>query len=131
MKTIVLCASYFLILSLTLRNRKYFISKKVKCTLGQALRLCTGRTAHRGSRGIALLFLDHGARRGEGSASRPALYPRERPGTHCTGGWLGPWVGLDRCRKSRPHRDSIPGPPSPWPVAIPTTLPGPCQLKRK
>jgi hypothetical protein len=28
---------------------------KVKCTLVQALRLCTGRTAHRGSRGIALL----------------------------------------------------------------------------
>ena len=29
---------------------------KVKCTLIQALRLCTGRTAHRGSIGIALLF---------------------------------------------------------------------------
>ena len=27
--------------------------------------------AHRGSRGIALLFLDHGTRRYEGSASRP------------------------------------------------------------
>ena len=38
--------------------------KKLKCTLVQALRLCTGRTAHRGSRGIALLFLDHGTRRG-------------------------------------------------------------------
>jgi len=24
-----------------------------------------------------------------------ALYPRERPGTHCTGGWVGPRVGLD------------------------------------
>jgi hypothetical protein len=44
---------------------------KVKCTLVQALRLCTGRTAHRGRRGIALLFFDHGTRRGEGSASRP------------------------------------------------------------
>ena len=44
---------------------------KVKCTLVQALRLCTGRTAHRGSRGIALPFHDHGTRRGEGSASRP------------------------------------------------------------
>jgi len=31
---------------------------KVKVTLVQALRLCTGRTAHRGSRGIALLFHD-------------------------------------------------------------------------
>jgi len=34
------------------------IKVKVKCTLVQALRLCTGRTAHRGSRGIALLFHD-------------------------------------------------------------------------
>jgi len=32
--------------------------KKVKCTLVQALRLCAGRTAHRGSRGIALLLHD-------------------------------------------------------------------------
>jgi len=45
--------------------------KQVKCTLVQALRLCTSRTAHRGSRGIALHFLDHGTRRGEVSASRP------------------------------------------------------------
>jgi hypothetical protein len=48
-----------------------FVLKKSKCTLLQALRLCTGRTAHRGSRGIALPFHDHGTRRGEGSASRP------------------------------------------------------------
>ena len=33
------------------------------------------------------------------------LYLRERPGTHCTGGWVGPRVGLDVCGKSRPHRD--------------------------
>ena len=38
--------------------------KKVKSTLVEALRLCTGRTAHRGSRGIVLPFLDHGTRRG-------------------------------------------------------------------
>ena len=38
--------------------------KNVTCTPVQALRLCTGRTAHRGSRGIALLFLNHGTRRG-------------------------------------------------------------------
>jgi len=41
-----------------------FEKGKVKCTLVQALSLCTGRTAHRGSRGRALLFLDHGTRRG-------------------------------------------------------------------
>jgi hypothetical protein len=33
---------------------------KVKVTLVQALRLCTGCTAHRGSRRIALLFYEHG-----------------------------------------------------------------------
>ena len=38
---------------------------------------------------------------------------------------MGPRAGLDRCRKSRSYRDSIPGPSSPWPVAIPTELPGP------
>ena len=37
---------------------------KVKVTLVQALRLCTGRTARRGSTGIALPFHDHGIRRG-------------------------------------------------------------------
>ena len=31
---------------------------KVKVTLVQALRVCTGRTTHIGSRGIALLFHD-------------------------------------------------------------------------
>jgi len=38
--------------------------KKVKVTLVQALRLFTGCTAHGGTRGIALLFHDHGTRRG-------------------------------------------------------------------
>ena len=31
-----------------------------------------------------------------------ALYPRERPGTYCTGGWVDPRAGLDKCGKSRP-----------------------------
>ena len=31
-----------------------------------------------------------------------APYPRERPGTHCTGGWVGLTAGLDWCGKSRP-----------------------------
>ena len=56
--------------------------KKVKCTLVQALRLCTGRTAHRGSRGIALPFLDHGTKRGfRGQRSLPpgkTRYPLHR-----------------------------------------------------
>jgi hypothetical protein len=31
-----------------------------------------------------------------------ALYPQERPGTHCTGGWVGSRAGLDRCGISPP-----------------------------
>jgi len=48
----------------------YMAKVKVRCTLVQALRLCTSSTAHKGSRGIALLFLDHATIRSEGSASR-------------------------------------------------------------
>ena len=44
---------------------------KVKGILVQTLRLCTGRTAHRGSRVIALLFLGHGIRRGWGVSVTP------------------------------------------------------------
>jgi hypothetical protein len=47
--------------------------KKVKCPLVQALSLCTSRTAHRRIRGIALLFLDHGTRRGWGVSIMPRL----------------------------------------------------------
>jgi len=32
------------------------ININVKCTLVQVLRLCTGRTAHRVSRGLAILY---------------------------------------------------------------------------
>ena len=54
---------------------------KVKCTLVQALRLCTGRTAHRGSRRIALLFHDYGTRSGVRCQCHApaAVYPWERP----------------------------------------------------
>ena len=57
------------------------VKVKVKCTLVQALRLCTGRTAHRGSRGIALPFLDHGTRRGRGVSVTPRpLFTRGKDG---------------------------------------------------
>ena len=35
---------------------------------------------------------------------------------------MGPRAGLDGCGKSRPERDSIPGPSSPKRVDIPTEL---------
>ena len=40
------------------------VKVKVKVTLVQALMICTGRKAYRGSRGIALPFHDHGSRWG-------------------------------------------------------------------
>jgi hypothetical protein len=57
------------------------IKVKVKVTLVQALRLCTDRTAHRGSRGIALLFHDHGTRRrwGVSVTPRPLFTPGKDP----------------------------------------------------
>jgi hypothetical protein len=59
----------------------YVKKKKVNCTLVQSLRLCTGHTAHRGSRGIALPFLDQGTRRGWGVSvtHRPLFTPRKDP----------------------------------------------------
>ena len=48
--------------------------------------------AQRVGRGIALLFHDRSTRRGvSGQQHAPAaLYPRERPGIHFTGGKVGP-----------------------------------------
>jgi len=42
---------------------------------------------------------------------------------------MSPRPGVDRCGKSRTHRDSIPGPSSPYPVGIPAALPGPLCFK--
>jgi hypothetical protein len=36
------------------------------------------------------------------NATPRPLYPRERPGTHCIGGWVGPRAGLKRVRKISP-----------------------------
>jgi len=55
--------------------------KKLKYTLVQALRLCTGCMAHRESRSIALLFHDHGTRRGlrVSVTPRPLFTPGKDP----------------------------------------------------
>jgi hypothetical protein len=68
-----------------------------------------------GKGGIAPLILELGTRRGEWSASRPgrALPPgKGPPGTHSTGGWVGPRAGLDtedrgKTFASAGHRTSI------------------------
>jgi len=51
-----------------------------------------------------------------GGCQRPVpavLPPGKRCGTHCIWGSVGARAGLDGCRKSRPHRESIPGPDRP------------------
>jgi hypothetical protein len=95
-------------------------------TCRQVSALLQATKALRESRSIALpCFQTSVLEGGDRSASRPGRFlPRERPGTHCTGDWMGLRAGLNRCGKSRPYRDSIPGPSSPQPVAISTDLPG-------
>jgi len=44
------------------------------------------------------LFLTSALEGVRGQRRAPAApYPRQRPGTHCTGGWVGLRAGLDRC----------------------------------
>ena len=93
-----MCANIIVLVSAaTLSDKKV----QIKRTLIQALRLCTGRMAHRGSRGIVLLFLDHGTRRGgKWSAARSgrSLPPRKTryPLHRRLGGPLGPvWTDAE------------------------------------
>ena len=87
---------------------RWVVTLKVKVSLEQAMK----------ARGGVEVYLyssfNLGARWGwvVNVTPRP-LYPGERYGTHCTGGWVGPRAGLDGCGKSCPHWDSIPGPFSP------------------
>jgi len=69
--------------------------KKVKCNLVQALRFCTGRTAHTGSRGKALPFHDHGTRRGWGVSvmPRPLFTPAKQPVPGWAPGLV--WTGVE------------------------------------
>jgi hypothetical protein len=46
--------------------------------------------------------------RRSGWTTLPALLPRKRADTHCTGSWVGPRAGLDGCGKSRPPLGSDP-----------------------
>jgi len=65
----------------------------------------TKKTQCRGGRSQDRLASNWGG--GFNATPRP-LYPRERPGSHCIGSWVGPKAGLYECGKSRPQRDSIP-----------------------
>ena len=82
----------------TFLNLPVTMISQVGFTLSQATK------ALRESRGIALLYFRPLHQKGVRGQRHPpaALYPRERPGAHCTGGWVGLRAGLDWCGKSRP-----------------------------
>jgi hypothetical protein len=42
------------------------------------------------------------------SATVRLLYPKEGPGTHCIGVWIGPWASLERCGTSSPKPEFDP-----------------------
>jgi hypothetical protein len=80
----------------TALNRETVLSKEVK-------QCCySPEQGQKMDRAIAVPFHDLGARKGCVVSITPwPLYPWERPGTHCTGGWVGPRASLDVCEKSR------------------------------
>jgi hypothetical protein len=76
------------------------LSKKVYCTLVQALRICTSRTARTESRGITLLFHHHGTRRRvrvQRHASAALYYGKDPVPIVNEAGWApGPvWTGAE------------------------------------
>ena len=66
------------------------VKLKAKFTLEQIAKAQRGSRRISPSRGWLVI-----------STPRP-LYPRERPGTHCIGGYVGSRAGLNGCGKSRP-----------------------------
>jgi hypothetical protein len=104
----------------------------VKLTLEQVTKAQTG------SRCIALY-----ARWGWVVNAKPGpLYPWERRGTHCLGGWVGLRAGLDGCGKSAPPPTGLRSPDRPancdspellvWADihCVPHRERGPCSLQR-
>ena len=85
--------------------------------LVQALRLCTGHMAHRGSRDIALLFHDHSTRRGCGVSvmPRPLFTPRKDPVSIVQeAGWApGPvWTGVENLASAKIRSPDRPARPT-------------------
>jgi hypothetical protein len=82
--------------------------------------------AQKGSSGIALLLHNLGSIWGGGQRHAPAALPLVKsPGTHDTGGWVGPGVDLDGREEEQipyPTECSNPVPSSPQRVAIRTTV---------
>ena len=104
-------------------KRHWKINVKVTFTLEETMK------AESGSRDIALIFLKTQRQIGVGNATPRPIYPRGRPGSHFTEGWVGGPQCRSGCRrKISPHRNSIPGLSSPWRVSIPTELSRPTKV---
>ena len=59
-------------------------------------------------------FINLAAKRGWVVNAKPhRLYPLECPGTHCTGGWVGPMAGLVERKKSITHPQGMRSPHNP------------------
>ena len=94
--------------NITLVKVKVKVKIKVNFTLKQATK------AQRGVEVWFHSFFNFGARWSGWSTPHPAaLPPGKGSGTHCIGGWVGLRAGLDRCEKSRPHRDLVVGTSNP------------------
>ena len=81
-----------------IHKNKYAVehSKKGKVKIKVKLSRYRPGVAHRLGRGMALFFHDRGTRRGKWSAARSGrTLPRERTGSHFTGGWVGLRDGMD------------------------------------
>jgi hypothetical protein len=97
---------------------------KVQFTLEHAMR------AHKGSRGMAVLFFKTRLYEVGGERhTRPLYLQGEGLGTHSIGGWMGSRTGLDGCGKSRSYRDSITVPSSPNEALYRPHYPGPYFLR--
>jgi hypothetical protein len=59
------------------------------------------------------------------STPRPGRFTPGKPGTPCTGGWVGPRANLDEYGKSRLHRDLIPHRPDRSESLYRLSYPGP------
>jgi len=73
------------------------------------------KEAQKGGGGVEVYlysFFILGARFGWSKTRPTALPPGKRSGPHCIVGWVGPRARVDGCGKSRPNRDSVPGPSS-------------------
>jgi len=95
--------------------------------LVQLLKLCTGRTVHRESRGIALLFPDHGTRMGWGVSvtPRPLFTPGKDPVPIIQEAGWAPRPIWNCAENLAPIGIRSPHRPACSSVAIPTELPGP------